>query len=96
MARMIHCVKFNREMEGLDEAPFPGELGERVYNEVSREAWSLWPSHATLIINHYGLTLADPQARQLLREQLEDFFWGEGSQLPEGWTPEDAAPAAKK
>jgi len=93
---MVHCVKFGREMEGLDEPPFPGPLGERIFKEVSREAWALWPGQATLLINHYGLTLADPQARKMLAEQLEEFYWGEGAQLPEGWVPEDAAPAMKK
>lgn len=96
MARMIQCVKLGKELEGLEEPPFPGELGERVFKEVSQEGWALWPPHATLLINHHGLTMADPQARKQLRGQLEDFYWGDGAQLPEGWTPEDSAPAMKK
>jgi Fe-S cluster biosynthesis and repair protein YggX len=88
MARMVNCVKFGRELPGLDAPPFPGKLGERIFNEVSREAWNLWPQQSTLIINHYGLNLADPQAQKLLMQQMEEFFFGVGAQMPEGWTPE--------
>ena len=88
MARMVNCVKFGRELPGLDAPPFPGKLGERIFNEVSREAWNLWPQQSTLIINHYGLNLADPQAQKLLMQQMEEFFFGEGAQMPEGWTPQ--------
>jgi Fe-S cluster biosynthesis and repair protein YggX len=88
MPRVVNCVKLGRELPGLDTPPFPGKLGERIFNQVSRQAWNLWPQQATLIINHYGLNLADPQAQKLLMQQMEEFFFGEGAQLPEGWTPQ--------
>jgi len=93
MPRMVNCVKLGRELPGLDAPPFPGELGERIYNEVSKQAWDLWPQHATLLINHYGLSMADPSARKLLMEQMEQFYFGEGARMPEGWTP--PAPGGK-
>ena len=88
MARMVNCVKLGRELPGLDNPPFPGKLGQRIFNEVSRQAWNLWPQQSTLIINHYGLNLADPQAQKLLMQQMEEFFFGEGAQMPEGWQPQ--------
>jgi Fe-S cluster biosynthesis and repair protein YggX len=88
MARLVNCVKLGRELPGLDALPFPGPLGERIYENVSRQAWNLWPAQATVIINHYGLSLADPQAQQLLMQQMEEFFFGEGARMPEGWTPD--------
>jgi Fe-S cluster biosynthesis and repair protein YggX len=88
MPRMVNCVKLGRELPGLDAPPFPGKLGERIFNEVSRQAWNLWPQQSTLIINHYGLNLADPQAQKMLMQQMEEFFFGEGAQMPEGWTPQ--------
>jgi Fe-S cluster biosynthesis and repair protein YggX len=84
---MVQCVKLGRELPGLDKAPFSGELGERIYDNVSREAWDMWNDHAKLLINHYGLNMGDPEARTLLRREMEDFFFGENAQMPEGWTP---------
>jgi Fe-S cluster biosynthesis and repair protein YggX len=100
MARMVQCVKLGRELPGLDRPPFPGDLGQRIYDQVSRQAWNMWPEQEILLINHYGLNLVDPQARQLLMEQMEQFFFGPGAQMPEGWTPpgqsgKAAAPQAK-
>jgi Fe-S cluster biosynthesis and repair protein YggX len=85
---MVQCVKLGRELPGLDRPPFPGALGKRIYENVSQQAWGLWQQQATLIMNHYGLNLADPRAQDLLLREMEDFFFGEGAQLPEGWTPE--------
>ncbi|MEJ5346679.1 MAG: oxidative damage protection protein [Chloroflexus sp.] len=93
MARMVHCVKFGRELPGLDRPPFPGPLGQRIYEQVSAQAWRLWPQQATLIINHYGLSLGDPNAQQILMKAMEEFFFGENAPMPEGWTPPTAAPA---
>jgi Fe-S cluster biosynthesis and repair protein YggX len=90
MPRMVHCVKLGHELEGLDKPPFPGVLGKRLYEHISKEAWGLWPAQQTLIINHYGLNMADPEARKILREQMEEFFFGKDSQMPEGWAPETA------
>ena len=95
MTRMVNCVKFGRELPGLEKAPFPGELGDRIFENVSQQAWDLWVEQQVLLINHYGLVLADPQARQFLAEQMEEFFFGVGAQMPEGWTPEGTPGAGK-
>ena len=95
MARMVNCVKLGRELPGLERQPYPGELGKRIYENVSQQAWELWMQHSVILINHYGLSLGDPQARQFLEEQMEEFFFGEDAQMPEGWTPAGAAPATK-
>jgi len=87
MPRMVQCVKLGRELPGLEKPPFSGELGQRIYEHVSAEAYDMWPAQATLIINHYGLNMADPEARKLLREQMEEFFFGQDARMPEGWTP---------
>jgi len=89
MPRMVKCVKLGRELPGLDKPPFPGELGQRIYEHVSKEAYDMWPAQSTLIINHYGLNMADPDARKLLREQMEEFFFGSDAKMPEGWVPEE-------
>lgn len=94
MARMVNCVKFGRELPGLEKPPFAGELGEKIFNNVSEQAWELWKQQQVIIINHYGLVLADPQARAFLKEQMEEFFFGLGAMMPEGWSPE-GAPGAK-
>jgi Fe-S cluster biosynthesis and repair protein YggX len=87
MARMVNCVKLGGERVGLDEPPFPGPLGQRIYEHVSRDAWRLWPGQETILINHYGLNLADPQAQSFLMQQMEEFYFSEGARMPEGWTP---------
>jgi Fe-S cluster biosynthesis and repair protein YggX len=92
---MVNCVKIGRELPGLDNPPFSGPLGLRIYENVSQQAWALWPAQSTLIINHYGLSLGDPNAQKILLQQMEDFFFGESARLPEGWTPQAAAPQGK-
>jgi Fe-S cluster biosynthesis and repair protein YggX len=88
MARMVHCVKLGRELPGLERPPYAGEFGQRIYEQVSQEAWDMWLRQATILINHYGLTLADPQAQDFMKEQMEAFFFGSDAEMPEGWTPE--------
>lgn len=90
MTRMVKCVKFGKELPGLDRMPFGGDLGRRVFDNVSKDGWDLWKEHQTLLINHYGLNMADPRATQALMAELEEFFFGENAQLPEGWTPGEA------
>jgi Fe-S cluster biosynthesis and repair protein YggX len=90
MPRMVHCVKVGRELPGLEKPPFPGELGQRIYDHISQQAYAMWPAQSTLIINHYGLNMADPESRKILREQMEEFFFGSEAKMPEGWTPEGA------
>ncbi|MEM7348857.1 MAG: oxidative damage protection protein [Chloroflexota bacterium] len=85
---MVKCVKLGRVLPGLTKPPFPSEIGDRIYNNISQQAWDMWKQHQVLLINHNGLVLADPNARQFLREQMEEFFFGVGAQMPEGWTPE--------
>lgn len=89
MPRMVNCVKLGRELPGLDKPPFPGELGQRIYENISKQAFDMWPAQSTLIINHYGLNMADPDGRKLLREQMEEFFFGTQAKMPEGWVAED-------
>ncbi|HUY77443.1 MAG TPA: oxidative damage protection protein [Ktedonobacterales bacterium] len=92
MARMVMCAKLKRELPGLEKPPFPGELGQRIYDRISQQAWEMWQEQSRLVINHYGLNLADPDARQIMRQQMEEFLFGDesgGEDKPEGWTPED-------
>ena len=90
MARMVKCIKLGREAEGLDRPPYPGELGKRIYLNVSKEAWQQWLRQQTMLINEYRLTPIEPQARKFLEEQMEQFFFGEGAKLPEGYVPPKA------
>ena len=85
MSRMVQCVLLKREAEGLDRAPYPGELGRRIYEQVSKEAWAQWLRHQTLLINEYRLTPIEPKARKFLEAEMEKFFFGAGSQAPEGY-----------
>jgi Fe-S cluster biosynthesis and repair protein YggX len=89
MTRMVKCVLLGVEAEGLDYAPYPGELGQRIYENVSRQAWQQWLAHQTMIINEYRLTPIEPKARKFLEEEMEKFFFGGGSHKPEGFVPED-------
>lgn len=87
MAETVQCVKLGREAEGLDRPPYPGELGQRIFDNVSKEAWQMWLQHQTMLINEMRLTPVDPNARQFLEREMEKFFFGEGSQRPEGYVP---------
>jgi Fe-S cluster biosynthesis and repair protein YggX len=89
-ARMVNCVKFGRPMEGLDRIPWKGDLGQRIYDNVSKEAWKLWIEHSKMIMNEYRLNPLDPQSLKIMEEQLDNFFFGEGSKLPEGYVPQRA------
>jgi Fe-S cluster biosynthesis and repair protein YggX len=84
---MVNCVKLGRRLPGLEKPPFPGELGQRIYEQVSAEAWRQWQAQLTIMINHYGLNLLDPETRVMLDEQMEEFFFGAQPEMPEGWTP---------
>lgn len=87
MAHMVKCVKFQKEMPGLDEQPFDNDLGKKIYDNVSHEAWELWKEHLKMIINEYRLNLADRQAQEMVAKQMEDYFFGEGAALPPGYVP---------
>jgi Fe-S cluster biosynthesis and repair protein YggX len=84
---MVQCVKLNKEAEGLQRPPYPGELGKRIYENVSQEAWRMWLAHQTMLINEYRLTPIEPKARKLLEEEMEKFFFGDGSEKPKEYTP---------
>ena len=83
MTRMVKCIKLGRELPGLTRPPYPGELGQRIYENVSQEGWNSWLEQMTLLINHHGLNLADPRATEILKEELVEFFFGEIASLPE-------------
>lgn len=82
MARTVNCVLLKREAPGLDYLPYPGELGKRVYENVSKEAWAKWVQHQTMLINEYRLTPIEPKARKFLESEMEKFFFGGGSDKP--------------
>lgn len=88
MARMVKCVKLGREAEGLDFPPLPGELGKRIWESVSKEAWQMWQLQQTRLINENRLSLADPRARKYLQEQTEKFFFGGGADEASGYVPQ--------
>ena len=87
MSRVVQCVLLKREAPGLDRPPYPGDLGRRVYESVSREAWAQWLKHQTMLINEYRLTPIEPKARKFLEAEMEKFFFGAGSKAPEGYQP---------
>jgi Fe-S cluster biosynthesis and repair protein YggX len=84
---MVKCVKFGKEMPGLDRVPWKGEIGKRVYDNVSKEAWKLWVEHSKMIMNEFRLNPLDPNGMKVMEEQMEMFFFGEGSKLPESYVP---------
>jgi Fe-S cluster biosynthesis and repair protein YggX len=85
--RTVFCVKFQKELPGLDELPFDNELGQRIYDHVSRDAWNLWKEHLKMIMNEYRLNLATPEAQEIVLKQMEDYFFGEGAALPPDYVP---------
>ncbi len=87
MARTVKCVKLGREAEGLDFPPFPSELGKRIWENVSKEAWAQWLRQQTMLVNENRLNLADIRARKYLAEQMEKHFFGEGADVASGYVP---------
>lgn len=85
MTRQVQCIKLDQEAEGMAAPPFPGPLGEKIFNNVSKEAWKMWLNHQTMLINEYRLSLMDPKAREFLREEMQKYFFGEGSEKPAGF-----------
>jgi len=90
MSRMVQCVKLNKEAEGLEYLPYPGELGQKVYDNVSQEGWKMWVGHQTMLLNEYRLSPVDPKARKFLEEEMEKFFFGEGSEAPKEFVDPNA------
>lgn len=87
MARMVKCIKLGVEAEGLDRPPYPGELGKRIFENVSKSAWQQWLRQQTMLINEYRLTPVDPKARKFLEQEMEKFLFGEGSATPDDFRP---------
>ncbi len=90
MARTVNCVILKKEAAGLDFPPYPGELGKRIYDSVSKEAWAGWIKHQTMLVNENRLNLADARARQYLARQMENYFFGAGAEQPAGYVPPSA------
>lgn len=90
MTRMVQCVKLGKEAEGLERQPYPGELGKRVFENVSKEAWQLWLRQQTMLINEYRLSPINPKHREMLEQEMEKFFFSGGSSKPEGYVPPSA------
>jgi Fe-S cluster biosynthesis and repair protein YggX len=87
MARTVQCVYLKREAEGLDFTVYPGDLGKRIYDNVSKEAFEAWKKHQTMLVNENRLNLADARSRQYLARQMESFFFGGGAEQPAGYVP---------
>jgi Fe-S cluster biosynthesis and repair protein YggX len=85
MSRTVHCVLLQQEAPGLDRPTYPGELGKRIFDQVSKEAWAKWVKHQTMLINEYRLTPVDPKARKMLEGEMEKFFFGDGSATPDAF-----------
>ena len=87
MARTVRCVLLGEELPGLERPPYPGELGKRIYEQVSQQAWQQWLRHQTMLINEYRLSVIEPKARKFLEQEMEKFFFGGGAERPEGYKP---------
>lgn len=90
MTRTIYCQKLEKNAEGLDAAPFPGEIGQKIADTISKEAWSQWLAHQTMLINEYRLSLLEPEAQSFLLKEMEKFLWGGGAEKPPGFTDNQA------
>ena len=90
MSRMVQCALLKQELPGLERAPYPGALGQRVFDQISQQAWQQWLRHQTMLINEYRLSVIEPKSRKFLEAEMEKFFFGGGeSAKPEGFTPPD-------
>jgi Fe-S cluster biosynthesis and repair protein YggX len=85
--RTVKCVKLGRELPGLDRPPWKGPLGQRIYENVSKDAWHMWVDHSKMLLNEFRLNPLDPRSQQIMEEQMEQFFFGDGSKAPEGYVP---------
>jgi len=86
MTHMVQCVKLKKELAGLTRPPLPGEMGQRIYDQISGEAWQMWLNHQTMLINEYRLSMLEPKSRTFLMEEMEKFLFGTGSEKPPGFT----------
>lgn len=84
---MVYCLKLKKELPGLQRPPYPGALGQKIFENISQEAWNMWIAHQTMLINEYRLSLIDPKAREFLKKETENFLFGDGSAKPAGFVP---------
>ena len=89
MSKQVFCSRLNQEAEGLDAPPFPGVVGEKIFNHISKQAWKMWLSHQTMLINEYRLNLIDAKAREFLLNEMDNYLFKGGSATPTGYTPEE-------
>lgn len=87
MTRMVNCVKLGQEAEGLKMPPYPGEIGKRIFNNISQQAWQMWLQHQTMLINEYRLSPVEPKVRKMLEQEMEKFLFGEGVETPPDYVP---------
>jgi len=87
MTKMVHCTKLDIEAEGMERAPYPGELGQRILNNISKQAWQQWVAHQTMLINENRLSVIDPKHRSFLETEMEKFLFEGNDQMPEGYVP---------
>ena len=87
MERLIFCEYFKKQKPGLERQPYPGEIGEKIFDSISKEAWQLWLEHQTMLINENRLSLVDPEARKFLQDEMQKFLYGEGSNKPDEYIP---------
>jgi Fe-S cluster biosynthesis and repair protein YggX len=84
---MVQCAKLGKEAEGLDRPPLPGELGQRIYESISKEAWQQWMRHQTILINENRLSVIDPKHRAFLEEQMRKFLFEDNAEMPDAFVP---------
>lgn len=92
MSRTVHCQKLDQELPGLAFQTWPGELGKRVFENISQQAWDMWVNHQTMLINEYRLNPMDPKAKEMITTEMEKFLFGEGSKLPDEFVPQNNSP----
>tara|TARA_R110002124_G_scaffold195516_1_gene362526 strand:+ start:334 stop:609 length:276 start_codon:yes stop_codon:yes gene_type:complete len=85
MSKLVNCKKLNESLEKLDRIPYPGELGQKIYDNISKKAWKMWLAHQTMLINEYRLNVIEPESRKFLENEMEKFFFGDGSDIPAGF-----------
>lgn len=87
MTRLVDCAKLHKQAEGLGRAPYPGDMGKKIFDTISKEAWEMWLGHQTMLINEHRLSMLDPKAREFLATEMENFLFGAGSEKPMGYVP---------
>lgn len=87
MSRTVHCAKLHQDLEGLDRAPFPGELGQKIFDSISKQAWQMWMQQQTMLINEHRLSVIEPDARAFLEQKMNAFLFEDDAAMPEGYVP---------